>query len=89
MNLELPPMMVNLWPSNFPCGCLEHIFLNESPLSIKLYNAKHAGTMLMKKKNQVKTLSTFTYSGPNWLQRAEESSCRSGHGFPALQEIHR
>lgn len=38
---------------------------------------------------KIRTLSTFTYSDPSWLQRAEESSCRSGRGFPALLGTHR
>lgn len=37
---------------------------------------------------KIKTLSTFTYSDPSWLQKAEESSCHSGHDFPVLPETH-
>lgn len=37
---------------------------------------------------KIRTLSTFTYSDPSWLQKAEESSCHSGRGFPVLPETH-
>lgn len=37
---------------------------------------------------KIRTLSTFTYSDPSWLQKAEESSCHSGRDFLALLGTH-
>lgn len=37
---------------------------------------------------KIRTLSTFTYSDPSWLQKAEGSSCHSGRDFPVLLETH-